>query len=107
MPAWRFFDYVTEGGANAVQEWYAAQEAEAQAGLDQTILLLRGVPDWLNPERKEFAELFKKHAGLFEIRFWPFGRFRKFRVAGIYRPNESEFILLTGCEKRMGIYFPR
>jgi hypothetical protein len=107
MASWSLWDYVTEDQTVPIRDWYDVQDESAQAALDNAVLLLRAANDWTDPKRKEFKELHRKHAGLSEIRFWPFGRFRKFRVAGIYRPDSREFIFLVGCEKQLGLYIPR
>ncbi len=112
MTPWRILEYVTADGISPVQDWYEAQEDGVRAAFDNVILLLRAVEDWLNPERVEFANLKREHVGLSEVRFWFKPRFlakhRKFRVAGLYRPDEREFVLLVGCEKRLrSLYIPR
>ncbi len=69
------------------------------------VQILRVTPDWGPPE---FVELHKKHAGLSEIRFFPFGHSAlwKFRAVGIYRPDVREFVLLNACKKSLGVYWP-
>lgn len=106
MSAWQLLDYVTAVGENPFRRWYEEQDAEVQATLDAVVMHLRGVDDWIKPRLKAFRELKREHAGLGEIRFWPYGPLRKFRVAGIYKGASYEFIFLTGCEKQMGHYIP-
>jgi hypothetical protein len=105
MNPWRFLEYVTSGGRNPLRDWYLSQDDAVRSALDFTIHQLRVTDDWLEPKRKsskrQFSPLVNEHAGLGELRFWPDDG-RKFRVPGIYRPNEREFIMFAGCEKRFG-----
>jgi hypothetical protein len=104
MVPWRFLDYVTIDGRNPIQEWYAMQDDAVKAALDFTIHQLKVTDDWLLPKRRKSAKQFSlldgKHSGLGELRFWPEDR-RIFRVPGIYRQTEREFIMFGGCEKRL------
>ncbi len=107
MNPWTFMDYCTDDGHNLIQEWYDQQDVALQAAFDQTLLILRAVDDWTDPGMREFKKLTKRHQGLAEIRFKipvinpetrkPFER--RFRPAGIWRPEKRDFILLLGCEK--------
>ena len=97
MTPWRFMDYVTPRGENPIQAWYAKQDPDVQAALDFTIHQLKVTDDWVEPGCKQFSLLEHKHAGLSELRFWTSKR--KFRVAGLYRPNHRDFIMFVGCEK--------
>ena len=114
MKPWTFMDYRTDGGHNLIQQWYNRQDVAVQAAFDQTLLTLRAVDDWTDPDVREFKELTGRHRGLAEIRFdipaihpetrKPFKR--RFRPAGIWRPEKRDFILLLGCEKRGRTYIP-
>ena len=110
MSQWRLWDYVTEDGRNLLLEWYAEQDESVQARLDHVVLLAKAEDDWIEPEKRWFSELTKKHAGLSEFRFTVEGRFvdRKFRPVGLFRPHTREFIFILGCEKKLGglIYVP-
>jgi hypothetical protein len=108
MTPWRLLDYITESRINPIQDWYATQPDVVQVAFETTILTLKGTDDWLNPSRKAFKELFRDHAGLSEILLFPDGLWPlfKFRVAGLYRPQEREFIFLVGCKKRIRSYTP-
>ena len=107
MALWRFSDYCTADGKNLIQQWYSEQDEAVQAVFDETLLTLRAVDDWADPDVKEFKELTREHRGLGEIRFDipavdpntknPFKR--GFRPVGIWRPDRREFIFLLGCEK--------
>jgi hypothetical protein len=97
-------DYLTADGRNPILEWYADQDSEVQAALDFTMHQLKVTDDWTEPPCKQFSVLERKHAGLSELRFWTGNR--KFRVAGLYRPNRRDFIMLVGCEKWLrGIFY--
>lgn len=104
MSPWHFLDYVTPDGRNPIQAWYEAQDEAVQAALDFTIKQLEVTDDWLWPQNKKLQRQFKildgKHVGLTELRFWPDDG-RTFRVPGIYRPTEREFVMFGGCEKRL------
>lgn len=108
MAAWRFFDYVTEGGADLLEDWYQSQDPEVQAEFDVTIGLLAATRDWGDDEFLGFKELKNKHAGLGEMRFHivvtppkprrPYKR--RFRPVGIWPCHtDGEFIFILGCEK--------
>jgi hypothetical protein len=113
MTPWRILEYVTEGAIRPFQRWYDTLDTETQAAFDHTVLQLAAIDDWSDREGKEFREFTGKETGLSEIRFWVFGAFerrnhrpsrRRFRALGLYRPDQSEFILLCGYEKRSGGY---
>ena len=114
MIPWSFKDYWTEDGHNLIQQWYEDQDDEVQAAFDGTLLRLRAVDDWLDRKVKEFDLLSRQHEGLGELRFYVWedhpdtGKqfIRRFRPAGIWRPEKREFILLLGCEKAHGSYIP-
>ena len=116
MTPWMFRDYVTADDHDVFDEWYSAQDDAVQAALDATLYLLRATNDWLDERVGEFKQLTGKHAGLSEIMFdiqarQPGGRQwtkRRFRPAGLWRPEQRDFILFVGCEKRLRglIYIP-
>ena len=100
-------DYVTIRGQNPVREWIAAQGKEVRASLNFLVYQLRVRDNWLEPEFNGFSLLKGKHLGLGELRFWTEDE-RKFRIAGLYRPEHRDFICLVGCQKwhRGSIYKP-
>lgn len=117
MSHWRFVEYVGADGKRPFSAWYCLQDKEVKAAFDFLVLQRRVMPDWTaapsRASQKQFAQLTREHAGLHELRFWVSNDVRpsqprRLRVAGIFRPSEREFVLLAGCEKRMGgeIYDP-
>jgi len=104
MIPWRFLDYVSPSGANLRQQWYDTQDDEVRAAFDFTVEQLRVTDDWFYPKDKKVKKKFKildgKQAGLGELRFWTHGR--TFRVPGIFRPTDREFVMFGGCEKQWG-----
>ena len=118
MTPWRILEFVTGGdGGIPFQKWYDTLDIEAQAALDDTILVLTTTDDWTEREGREFGQFTKEEAGLSEIRFWVFGEFeprkyrrsrRRLRAFGLYQPEQRQFILFGGCEKRFGgyVYIP-
>jgi hypothetical protein len=115
MALWRFFDYISEGAHNLMEEWYEAQGPDVQAQFDATLLILRATADWEDENVQEFKPLTKEHAGLGEVRFH-INAFapgatrphrRRFRPVGIWPTAvHKEFILLLGCEKRGRQFIP-
>jgi hypothetical protein len=115
MALWRFFDYITEGGENLINDWYTVQDPEVQAQFDATLLILSATENWEDERVEEFKPLERQHAGLGEIIFHinaiaPGARRphrRRFRPVGIWPTTVyREFILLLGCEKRGRQYIP-
>lgn len=110
MIPWGFKDYWTEDGRCPIREWYESLETAAQVAFDGTLLRLRGVNDWEPRSIREFRHLEREHAGLGEVRFWLDAKHpatgktfkRRFRAAGILRPEQRDFLLLVGCEKTGG-----
>lgn len=86
-----------------MQEWYAAQDDKVRASFDFTLYQRRVTDDWINPNpksaRKQFKTLDREHLGLAELRFGCEDG-RDFRVAGLYRPDQREFVLFTGLAKK-------
>ena len=107
MAIWQIKAYWLPGDTCPIQDWYRAQDVEAQAVFDATLGTLTATVDWA--DTKSFGELKRDHAGLGEIRFRLEGpEKRRFRPVGIWPPiTEREFILLVGCEKkRNGVLIP-
>ena len=106
MPLWNIKAYHLPGGTCPIQDWYRVQDVEVKAEFDATLRVLSATEDWT--DTKMFQALTRSHAGLGEIRFMidkPI--VRRFRPVGIWPPiTGNEFILLLGCEKRMGVYIP-
>lgn len=115
MTPWRFMDYVTEEGANPIQEWYDQQDDAVRAEFDQTLLTLMQTDDWEADDVEAFKVLTAEHVGLSELRFYvderPPGRRkatrRRFRPLGIYNREKREFLLLGACEKKGMNTIPR
>lgn len=107
-------DYCTADGNNLIRQWYDQQDAGVQAVFDETVLTLRAIDDWSDPNVMEFKELTKKHRGLGEVRFDIFAVHpntkkpfkRRFRPVGVWRPAQREFVFLLGCEKSGRSYKP-
>ncbi len=118
MTPWRILEFVTGGDAGIpFQKWYDSLDIEAQAALDDTILSLTTTDDWTERGGREFRQFTEEEVGLSEIRFWVFGEFkptkfrrsrRRLRAFGIYLPGQRQFVLLGGCEKKLGgyVYIP-
>ena len=89
-----------------MRDWYRVQDIEVKAEFDVVLGILRATEDWT--DTKLFKALNRRHAGLGEVRLTlEKPTVRRFRPVGIWPPiTENEFILLLGCEKRMGIYIP-
>jgi hypothetical protein len=114
MAMWRFWDYFTEDHRCPIRDWYGAQDPAVQAAFDVVVLILRDTEDWTASDVEEFKRLEEPHVGLSEIRFQvdvprrgnrnPYKR--HFRPAGLYRPEERDFVFLVGCEKSGRIYTP-
>jgi len=118
MAQWRFLDYYTDGSPPTcpILDWLGKQDKRVLVALDATITTLKSEPDWDDPEVLEFKFFTEEpFAGLGELRFQIIERVagskkeikRRFRIPGIYRPNEREFIMLTGCEKSGRIKIPQ
>lgn len=107
MQPWTFLYYETEDGERLAQNWYEAQDEAVQAEIDAALAILRATDDWRDAESKtgyvrQFAELKRRHCGIAEIRIEVIqqdGKKRKFRLAGIWREKERQFIVLVGCAK--------
>jgi hypothetical protein len=118
MARWRFLDYYTDANPPKcpIWDWLGKQDKRTLAAFDATRGILQGVPNWDDPEVLEF-KFFRDgpFAGLGELRFHIFEKVaatkkqikRRFRIAGIWRPDEHEFIMLTGCEKSGKIKIPQ
>jgi hypothetical protein len=115
MKPWRFLDYWPEEGHNPIREWCAAQEERVQAEFDAALAALAQTPDWLAPGNQDlFRPLTRGESGLGEIVFqfdWKLPRRpkptrRRFRVFGILRSDDREFVLLVASEKQRGNYNP-
>lgn len=113
MGRWEFLDYHTDENPPKypIRDWMAKQDRRVIQALEATITTLKGARIWDDPKVLEFR-LFKEgqFVGLSELRFSiedvnPFNPKqkkkikRRFRIAGIWRPEDHDFILLTGCEK--------
>jgi len=112
---WKFLNYRLDGAEKPlIVEWYDAQDANVQAEFDIVLSLLAGTKEWTDSSRtrslvKAFGVLTGKHAGLCELRFYTLSKpstKRRFRPAGIWRPDDREFIILLVCEKSGRIYTP-
>src|SRR5271157_4273762 len=105
MAHWRFLDYYTEDDADPFNQWYALQGEQVQAGFDATISILGEIETWDDPNYpvSAFKVLTRnpQHAGLSELIFEATigNRKRQYRVIGIWRREQRDFIMLTGFEK--------
>lgn len=116
MGVWRFLDYYTVGETpvNVTGKWYEAQEPKVRATFDATIRTLEGSDDWSQMEEFKYFDI-GPYAGLGELRFHILERSkvtkrfvkRRFRIPGIWKPQEKIFILLGGCEKSGRIKIPQ
>jgi hypothetical protein len=100
---WRFNDYV-ENDRNVIEQWIAGR-ASIEAELDVILahLARRPIEDWPNFYCFKWLEA-DKYAGLGEFRFTLHGWEQ--RPVGCVGRSPEEFVLLVGCAKRGGIYFP-
>jgi len=94
MRFWRFFDYITEGHSNPIQDWYGTVDHDVQAAFDVLVQELAGTEVWNTPN--QYRLLTGKHLGMCELVF-KVGR-RKFRALGMMEGGKREFVLLGGCE---------
>ncbi len=101
MIPWRFLDYITEEGINAIREWYRVQELAVRVAFDATLFTLAATEDWTHKRVRSFEVLTGRHVGLCEIRFTVEleRKKRRFRPVGIWQKDSRNFILLGGCEK--------
>lgn len=114
MPLWTFLVYTPESEPCQVHSWYEAQGPEVRAAFDAVLIDLGraakwkwNAPDGRDQTHPRFKELSRKHAGLSVLRFevLPHGKKkRRFRIAGMYREELREFVLLIACEKGGGAH---
>jgi|RhiMethySRZTD1v2_1073278.scaffolds.fasta_scaffold190990_3 hypothetical protein len=96
--------YHTADGRDLTREWYDNQDADIQAKFDSILKILEGTED-LSRYDKLFSCLKKNHRGLCEIRFW-IVKEKKFRPVGFFTFNYHQFVLVLGCHKIGGLYYP-
>lgn len=116
MAYWRFLDYVSDEPMNHVQAWIDAQDEKVMAELQSAIDTLGAIENWDDPDLEEFSVFTEKpqHLGLAQLRFFVVqkqegtGRQikRNFRVIGLWRQEQREFVFLTGFEKSGRITIP-
>jgi hypothetical protein len=104
MTYWQFAVYHTEDGRDLTQEWYDNEEPEVQAKFDSILRILEGTED-LSRYEKFFSCLKKEHLGLWEIRFW-IVKEKKYRPVGFFTFTYHQFVLVLGCHKIGGNYYP-
>jgi hypothetical protein len=100
MPPWIFREYLTEPPVRSpFLIWYGTLQPSEQAEVDVLIKEMAATEDWddVRPSRKKYKQLTKKHAGLCEL-ILKIGK-RQFRILGVRRIENQEFILLGGLEK--------
>jgi hypothetical protein len=105
LPAWQFFDYVASGD-NKIKQWLTGNPG-LRAELHSTLLHLGGLrPDqWGKTYAFKWLEMTKyKAAGIGELRFSCDGLAQ--RPVGTFGTNAYQFVLLIGCAKKGGRYFP-
>ena len=115
MTPWRFTEYITEELRFPFSDWYSGQPVEVKAQLDFVIGLLRNL-DSLTDDERRFKVLTGDDVGLSEIRFsveapHPTERKKRkklrVRPLGIYRPEQREFLMLTGAIEWGKGYLPK
>jgi len=97
-------DYWPKAGRNPIAKWYGTQDDEVRAEFDVTVHFLEETEDWETDEVKEFKQLTGEHLGLSEIKL-KVGK-RKFRLLGIYLPEQRQFVFLAGLEKSGRVRIP-
>lgn len=114
MALWSFKDYITESYVNVIQDWYEKQDDIVRANFDATLFILQNTTDWLGRQTKgrRFKVLTERHIGLSEliidipVQVGKMRFKRHIRPAGIWRPENHDFIFLIGCEKSGKVYNP-
>ena len=98
----RIKDFVSSDGKNYIKEWYRKKlTMEYQFKLDRLIdILSKKKPPW---DPRDYKTLSGKQAVLGEIRL---RANPPIRIAGIFRENRSEFVLLIGFTHKGKIYTP-
>jgi hypothetical protein len=108
MDPWRFRQYVTAWDEWPFRDWYLHQSAAVRVAFDLARDALVHSDDWVRPRDQHFKELTDDHAPLGEVRFWthdfdrsgrPLARYR-WRVVGLLRPAERDFVMFGGAEER-------
>jgi hypothetical protein len=96
-------DYHTEDAGNLINPWYAAVDDKVRAAFDGVLDILRATKNWDDPDLYQFKNFTTgSFVGLSELRFsiWEKSKIkRRFRPLGIWRPQDSEFVLILVCEK--------
>ncbi len=103
MALWRFLEYQTDEQERHFRDWYELQIPIIQATLDATLVTLGATENWDDPELENFKVFTRKpgHLGLAQVQFEIIQgkKKRQFRVLGLWRQEQREFILLVGFEK--------
>jgi hypothetical protein len=95
MPIWLFMDYLEANGGNPVADWILALPEEAQAAIDNRLLLMRGMVRW--PEK--WASRYRGWDDLIELRIS--ANRVQYRPLGVYQPKYW-FVLLGGSIEKGG-----
>lgn len=97
MSYWEFWDYVEVSGNNPFARWFSGIPMEAQAHMDDRMLLMEGMQRW--PEK--WASDYKGARGIRELRF-PF-RGVQYRPLYCYSPHvRRQLVILAGAIEKGG-----
>lgn len=103
MAFWQILEYQTDEGEHHFRDWYGAQAPVVVATLEATLVTLGATEDWDDPELRSFKVFTRKpeHLGLAQIQFEVIEGKKKhqFRVLGLLRQEQKEFVVLMGFEK--------
>jgi hypothetical protein len=99
---WRILDYVTDRGENEIKEWINSLPAQAQAKIDQRIILLRTWPAKIWPP--QYVSALRGYKDIYEFRVVSSGV--QYRPLGCYGPAAREYTLLIGATEKGGRFQP-
>lgn len=104
MALWRFLEYQTDEGECHFRDWCRVQSPAILATLEATLVTLGATENWDDPELKNFKVFTRKpeHLGLAQVQFEVIQgtKKRQFRVLGLWRQEQKEFVFLMGFEKK-------
>ena len=92
-PGWTFQEYINQDGEAPFSAWLSEQEENAQAAIDQRILLMMALArqqwsaKWIKP--------YVGHEKLFELRITC--NKIQYRPLGCYGPGNQEFTIVAGA----------
>jgi len=104
---WKFQDYVAVDNSVPVDDWYMSLLPAERAEFDVAIDFLGRIGDWDSVKKSErkYKELERELEGLTEIKFDTTVQrggknlTKRFRLVGILRRDQKEFIFLGGFQK--------